>query len=82
VAGGSSNASCRAVEDVVVEIIIDCSAGHLVERVSDRAFDDYLDNNIFKPLAGTAFELPPALPALLVADAGKGYRVCSEPAKP
>jgi CubicO group peptidase (beta-lactamase class C family) len=57
-------------------------AGHLVERVSGQSFDDYLDNNIFKPLGMTHSSFRQPLPAQLVADAGKGYRVASEPAKP
>jgi CubicO group peptidase (beta-lactamase class C family) len=57
-------------------------AGYLVQRVSGQSFDDYIDNNIFKPLGMTHASFRQPLPAALVPDAGKGYRVASEPAEP
>jgi CubicO group peptidase (beta-lactamase class C family) len=48
-------------------------AGHIVERVSGLDFDDYLDQNIFKPLgmAHSSFRQP--LPKGLEAAMSKGY---------
>jgi CubicO group peptidase (beta-lactamase class C family) len=57
-------------------------AGYIVQRVSGQSFDDYIDNNIFKPLGMTHASFRQPLPAGLVPDMGKGYRVASEPAKP
>jgi CubicO group peptidase (beta-lactamase class C family) len=57
-------------------------AGYLVQRVSGQSFDDYIDNNIFKPLGMTHASFRQPLPAALLPDAGKGYRVASAPAEP
>ena len=49
-------------------------AGYIVERVSGQSFDDYLDQNIFKPLgmAHASFRQP--LPKALEAAMSKGYK--------
>jgi CubicO group peptidase (beta-lactamase class C family) len=48
-------------------------AGHLVELVSGRSFDRYVEENILRPLAmdGTTFRQP--LPAALAANVATGY---------
>src|ERR1700761_4449077 len=56
-------------------------AGYLVQKVSGQTFDDYLDNNIFKPLGMTHASFRQPLPAALAADMSPGYKVASEPAK-
>ncbi|HET9390279.1 MAG TPA: serine hydrolase domain-containing protein, partial [Steroidobacteraceae bacterium] len=57
-------------------------AGYLVQRVSGQSFDDYLDEHIFKPLGMTHASFRQPLPAALLPDMGKGYRIASEPDKP
>ncbi len=47
-----------------------------------RAFDDYLDANIFKPLGMTHSTFRQPLPEALAPDMSKGYQLASEPAKP
>jgi len=48
-------------------------AGHLVEQVSGRSFDQYVEENILRPLGmdGTTFRQP--LPAALAANVATGY---------
>jgi len=57
-------------------------AGYLVQRVSGQSFDDYVDNNIFKPLGMTHASFRQPLPASLTPDMAQGYQVASEPPKP
>jgi CubicO group peptidase (beta-lactamase class C family) len=57
-------------------------AGYLVQRVSGQKFDDYIDNNIFKPLGMTHASFRQPLPAALVPDMAKGYQSASQPDKP
>ena len=57
-------------------------AGYLVQRVSGQSFDDYIDNNIFKPLGMTHASFRQPLPAALAPDMGKGYQIATEPPKP
>ena len=56
-------------------------AGYIVQKVSGRSFDDYIDNAIFKPLGMTHASFRQPLPAAIAADVSKGYKVASEPAK-
>jgi CubicO group peptidase (beta-lactamase class C family) len=57
-------------------------AGYIVERVSGRPFNQYVDENIFKPLgmAHSTFDQP--LPNSLAARLSKGYRAASDGPKP
>ncbi len=57
-------------------------AGYIVERVSGRPFNQYVDENIFKPLgmAHSSFEQP--LPKSLASQMSKGYRSASDGPKP
>ena len=57
-------------------------AGYLVERVSGQSFDSYVEKNIFEPLGMTHASFRQPLPPELLALAGNGYRVASEPPKP
>jgi len=57
-------------------------AGYLVQRVSGQKFDDYIDNNIFKPLGMTHASFRQPLPAALAPDMAKGYQLAGLPAKP
>ena len=57
-------------------------AGYIVERVSGRPFNQYVDENIFKPLGMTHSTLDQPLPKSLAADMSKGYRAASDPPKP
>jgi CubicO group peptidase (beta-lactamase class C family) len=49
-------------------------AGHIVERVSGLAFDDYLDQNIFGPLGMTKSSFRQPLPEALMAGMSRGYK--------
>ena len=57
-------------------------AGYIVERVSGRPFNQYVDENIFKPLgmSHSTFEQP--LPAALSPLMSNGYAHASDGAKP
>jgi CubicO group peptidase (beta-lactamase class C family) len=57
-------------------------AGYLVQRVSGQSFDDYIDNNIFRPLGMTHASFRQPLPAGLAPDMGKGYQLAGDPPKP
>ena len=57
-------------------------AGYIVQRVSGQSFDDYIDEHIFKPLGMMHASFRQPLPATLLPQMSKGYRVASEPEKP
>jgi CubicO group peptidase (beta-lactamase class C family) len=48
-------------------------AGYIVERVSGRPFNEYVEQNIFTPLAMTRSTFRQPLPANLAADLATGY---------
>jgi len=52
-------------------------AGHIVERVSGLAFDDYLDRNIFGPLGMTNSSFRQPLPEALMTGMAQGYKDAS-----
>ncbi len=53
-------------------------AGHLVERTSGKSFDDFLDENIFRPLGMTKSSFRQPLPDALMAGMSKGYKLGSD----
>ncbi len=57
-------------------------AGYIVERVSGQSYDDYIEQNIFKPLEmnSSSFRQPP--PANLVPNMSNAYILASDEAKP
>jgi CubicO group peptidase (beta-lactamase class C family) len=57
-------------------------AGYIVQRVSGRPFEDYIDENILKPLnmAHSTFRQP--LPSNLASLMSSGYRLGSDPSQP
>ncbi|HEX9130580.1 MAG TPA: serine hydrolase domain-containing protein [Gemmatimonadaceae bacterium] len=57
-------------------------AGYIVERVSGRPFNQYVDENIFKPLGMTHSSMEQPLPKSLAAQMSKGYRSASDGPKP
>ena len=57
-------------------------AGYIVERVSGRPFNQYVDENIFKPLGMTHSSMDQPLPASLAPLMSKGYRSASGEPKP
>ena len=57
-------------------------AGYIVERVSGRPFNQYVDENIFKPLGMTHSTFDQPLPKSLAAQMSKGYRSASDRPKP
>lgn len=57
-------------------------AGYIVERVSGRPFNQYVDENIFKPLGMTHSTFDQPLPNSLAAQMSKGYRSASDKPKP
>ena len=57
-------------------------AGYIVERVSGRPFNRYVDENIFKPLGMTLSTFDQPLPGSLAARMSKGYGVASDAPKP
>jgi CubicO group peptidase (beta-lactamase class C family) len=57
-------------------------AGYIVQRVSGRPFEDYIEENIFKPLNMTHSTFRQPLPSNLASFMSSGYRRGSDPAKP
>ena len=57
-------------------------AGYIVERVSGKPFNQYIADNIFKPLGMTHSTFDQPLPNSLAAQMSKGYRIASAPPKP
>ena len=57
-------------------------AGYIVQRVSGRSFDDYMDRNIFEPLGMTSSSFRQPLPAALQDRFSLGYLTASEPPHP
>ncbi len=57
-------------------------AGYIVERVSGRPFNDYVDENIFKPLGMAHSTFAQPLPAELKPLMSNGYRLGSGKPKP
>lgn len=57
-------------------------AGYIVERVSERPFSQYIDENILRPLGmnRSTFQQPP--PSPLAANMSNGYGNASDPPKP
>ena len=56
-------------------------AGYIVERVSGRPFEDYIDESIFKPLGMTQSTFRQPLPERLQPQMSMGYRRASQGAK-
>ncbi len=56
-------------------------AGYIVERVSGRPFNEYVDENILKPLGMTRSTFTQPLPSNLVGLMSNGYRLGSDDAK-
>jgi CubicO group peptidase (beta-lactamase class C family) len=54
-------------------------AGYIVERTSGRPFVEYVNDNIFKPLQMTNSTFAQPLPANLIPQMSKGYRLGSDP---
>jgi CubicO group peptidase (beta-lactamase class C family) len=57
-------------------------AGYIVERVSGQPFNQYVDEQIFKPLGMAHSSFAQPLPDSLKPLMSSGYRVASEPAQP
>jgi len=57
-------------------------AGYIVQRVSGRPFEDYVDENIIKPLNMTHSTFRQPLPSNLASLMSSGYRRGSDPAEP
>ncbi len=57
-------------------------AGYIVERVSGRPFNDYVAENIFKPLKMTRSTFVQPLPAELAEGMSNGYRLGTDPSIP
>jgi len=56
-------------------------AGYIVQRVSGRPFEDYIAENIFKPLGMTHSTFAQPLPSNLAPLMSGGYRLGSDPAQ-
>ena len=56
-------------------------AGYIVERVSGRPFNEYVDENIFKPLGMTRSTFVQPLPSNLLGSMSNGYRAGSDDAR-
>ena len=57
-------------------------AGYIVERVSGRSFEEYVDENIFKPLKMTHSTFSQPLPSNLAPLMSNGYRLGSDQPQP
>ncbi len=57
-------------------------AGYIVERVSGRPFNDYIEENILKPLGMTHSTFAQPLPSNLVPYMSNGYHLASDGAQP
>jgi len=57
-------------------------AGYIVERISGRAFEDYVWDSIFKPLAMTHSTFVQPLPIPMQAQLAQGYGIASAEALP
>jgi CubicO group peptidase (beta-lactamase class C family) len=57
-------------------------AGYIVERVSGQAFDDYIEEHIFKPLEMKSSSFRQPLPENLAPNMSNGYILASDEAKP
>ncbi len=57
-------------------------AGYIVERVSGRTFDEYVEENIFKPLGMVHSTFRQPLPSNLAPYMSNGYQVASDGPKP
>ena len=57
-------------------------AGYIVERVSGRPFNEYIEENIFKPLGMTHSTFRQPLPPALAPSMSNGYQLASEESKP
>lgn len=57
-------------------------AGYIVERVSGRPFNEYVDENIFKPLGMTHSTFAQPLPTSLAPAMSNGYQLASDGPKP
>ena len=57
-------------------------AGYIVERVSGRPFNEYIEENIFKPLGMTHSTFRQPLPPALAPSMSNGYQLASDEPKP
>lgn len=57
-------------------------AGYIVERVSGKPFDDYIEANIFKPLGMNNSSFRQPLPENLAPNMSSGYQLASDEPKP
>jgi CubicO group peptidase (beta-lactamase class C family) len=57
-------------------------AGYIVQRVSGRPFEEYISENIFKPLGMTRSTFAQPLPSSLAPSMSAGYQLGSDPAEP
>ncbi|HET6668841.1 MAG TPA: serine hydrolase [Pyrinomonadaceae bacterium] len=57
-------------------------AGYIVERVSGRPFNDYVEENIFKPLGMDHSTFRQPLPPTLAPSMSNGYQLASDEPKP
>ncbi len=57
-------------------------AGYIVERVSGRPFNEYIEENIFKPLKMNHSTFAQPLPSALATNMSGGYELASGEAKP
>ncbi|MDQ3712727.1 MAG: beta-lactamase family protein [Acidobacteriota bacterium] len=57
-------------------------AGYIVERVSGRPFNEYIEENIFKPLGMTHSTFVQPLPPALAPNMSNGYQLASDEPQP